>query len=255
MPLRRAKCQLLACLIISSSASADVVISRQVEADSFALPARIGGGGSACPQGIARPQQGDKVRLLVAKEMARRDEAQLSFVVRLDTKAAYIFHHVSRTYSEFPFPPDPKQFETSLQVSMWGAAEELYAYNNLGAVGRSASRQDESEVVVREVSVESAMLGRKDVRLVEISGDEALRSAAHAVEAFALEVRGVGVEWLSLLGEPEGIPISLGEVLHQPDSLVSYREQFLERSLIDQDKAEFLPPTEYAKVDHDGRCF
>lgn len=245
---------LLLCAAASFPAAGDLILTREVVADVFARPSKSGSG-PACPERIEPPQTGDTVRLSVAPGAARRDEPQVSFVVRLDAGEAYILHHASGTYSELPYPPKPRQLESRFRKDMKEAAEEVFPYRVLQAVGRSPTRQHEVDAIMRVSTVESAMLGRRDIESIELPGDAALVSAAHAVEAFTQAVRDHGEDWLSLLGDPEGIPLGLQESRHQPATVIRYREAFSKLDDVDLEASTFLPPEGYKKVKHEPYCF
>jgi len=244
---------ILGLLVLPSYAASDVVVTRLVEADEFASAARAGAV-HECPGRLAKPKSGNSVRLSIRPDMARRDEPGLSVIVRRKDQKAYILHHSTRTYSEIRFPARMKDLESSFRASMGAAAGEFFSYSAEGDVRLTKGTISDREVSRRALVVSSSMLRRRDVS-ADVAHDTMLGEAAFEVESLTQAIRAAGEEWMSLLGSPDGIPLSISESIHLPTSVVAYSEVF--SSFVTQalDPGLFAPPEDYARVDHVPECF
>lgn len=244
----------LAFLVLPAVSVSDVVVTRLVEADEFVSPTRVGGAGHACPGRLSKPRSGESVRLSIRPDMARRDEPGLSVIVNRGDQRAYILHHSTSTYSEISIPARIRDLESSHRASMGPAAREFFSYNANGDVRFTRATVSEREVSRRSLSVSSSTLRRRDVA-ADIAPDTMLGKLAFEVESLGQAIRAAGEEWMSLLGNPDGVPLSMSESIHLLESIVTYSEVFsgLETQVLDP--RLFGPPEDYARVDHVPDCF
>jgi hypothetical protein len=239
--------------LVSAEAPAGVVVTRKVVADVFSPPTAVTGSES-CPQGLARPKSGDRVRLLVEGPSARIDEPANSVIVRLDAGKAYVLHHASKTYSELAYPPKASEIGARFRASMGPAADEVFPFVPEGPIVEVSERIGDLEVLHRSRTIASPMLGRRDVE-VRLATDPQAAASASAVESLRQAIRDDGEPWLPLLGAEQGIPLGLGEVLHLPEALVRYTEQYLGSTREEIAADRFAPPGDYRRIDHAPDCF
>lgn len=250
---KRRKLFALLLFLTPSYAASDVVVTRRVEADEFVFASRVGAD-RACPNQLARPKTGDEVTLSVSPEVARRDEPGLSVIVNVKDRKAYILHHSTGTYSELSYPGPSKQLESSFRASMGAAAEELFPFRAEGGARIANATIKDLEVSRHTLAVSSTILRRRDV-VLDVLPDAPLGRPAFEVEALSQAIRTAGEEWMSLLGSPNGIPLSISESIHQPSLPVEYNEVFSDLETQDFDPTFFAPPAGYARVDHVPDCF
>lgn len=244
---------LFLCLLLTSlQALAGTVVTRTVSADAFAQPSRAGAVG-ACPQKVGGPEAGDTVRLLLRPDMGRRDEPDVSFIVRLRDGEAFVLYHASRSFTKFTHPPESGKLATTFRGTMGSAAGEVFPYRLDGEVQRSTKVVHEMEVAHRTATVESPLLGRLEAEVL-VAPDSALGPVAFATESFAQRVRRAGEEWLTALGPPDGIPLRIAQDLHQPSARVAHHEDFVSLESVELDDSRFLPPPDYTQAAHDPDC-
>lgn len=252
-------CLLAASLVVCAAASAagaaeGLIVHRTVVGDQFSRGVVAeSSSGPICPERVREPSLGDEVRLLLAPRMARRDEPAFSVILDLDREVALLLHHDAKTYSELRYPPNPRALHSSFRKGMGTAAADVFPFVAQGPVEQATGTAGDRPVIVRTRAVESPLLGRLDVEAHLI--DSAAGAIAQRVESLAQAIRGDGEAWLPLLGDGEGLPLSLGTTLHQPASKVQVFERFEKLEEIDLEPAVFAPPTDYREVRHRPDCF
>jgi len=244
---------LLVLLALAPSAAADLVVTRRVGGDELSSPSRVGGFGG-CVERPAPPAAGDEVRLSVTPGAARRDEPQLSVIVRLDDGVGLVVDHATHTYSRLRFPPAPRQLAGPMRANMGPSAEEVYPYEPLGELERHGATVVGRASEVRERTVESPFLGRLDVELTVLP-DPGLARAAFAVESLTEAIRNDGESWLGLLGDADGVPLSITRVRHLPSAQARYEEAVTEVEEREIDPSLFEAPEGYEKVRFDAGCY
>jgi uncharacterized protein DUF4412 len=85
---------LLPLLVVAVPAGADSLLRIKSHNDAFQL------------MGEAQAAKDTEVQLWVAGDRARRDEGEVSTILRLDRNRLYVVHHARKAYSEIPLPVD-----------------------------------------------------------------------------------------------------------------------------------------------------
>ena len=232
------------------------LVERLVEADAFQGPVAMGVE-RACPERLAPPVDGARVRLLASGGDARRDEPGLSFIVRLDAGRALLLHHRQSTYSEFPLPLDARALDTGWRANLGEDADEFLSFRLEGEVREEGGRIGELATLVRAATVGNQLGRRLDVTVHFLADGEAAEAAeaARAVEGFSQAVWRAGEEWLALIGQAAGIPLTLRQAAHQPETKIEYVELFESLERLEVDPSRFAPPDDYARIDHRPQCF
>ena len=240
-------------LALAPSAAADLVVTRRVGGDELSSPSRVGGSGG-CAARPAAPAAGDEVHLPVTAGAARRDEPQLSVIVRLDDGVGLVVDHATHTYSRLHFPLEVRQLAGPMRAGMGSTAKEVYPYQPAGELERHGGTEASRPAEVRKRTVESPLLGRLDVELAVLP-DPDLARAAFAVESLTEAIRNDGESWLGLLGDADGVPLSITRVRHLPSTQVRYEEEVTEVEEREIDPSLFEAPEGYEKVRFDAGCY
>lgn len=232
-----------------------LTITRVIEADDFTPPVPTSGATEReCPEGVASPGNGEKVRLHLAPRMGRRDEPGMSIILRLDEEVVYVLHHKERTYSKLQYPLRAAKLKQSHPP---GAGEELAEYLTFspeGPVEQAEVEIGDSPGLRRSVTIQSVVLGRRDVEAHLLPQPE-FAPIAGPLEDLAQTIRGFANSWIEDVGLPDHIPVGVGVAIHQPSYKVRFAERFESLETVDLDAGLFSPPDEYRKVDHEPACF
>lgn len=165
-----------------------------------------------------------------------------------------MLHHAAETYSRLPYPPKDRHLESQYRRNMGTAAKDVYPWQLLGDVDRSAGTLVGRRVEVRTAGIESALLGRLDVE-VAVYPEGELGEAAFAVEELTQAIRDEGESWLSQVGPGDGVPLRIAVTRHEPSAKVHREETATEVTATDLDPALFQVPEGYRKTDHRPICF
>lgn len=237
---------------LPAAAATGLTITRVIEADDFTPPVPgFGASELECPAGVGSPGNGEKVQLHLAAQMGRRDEPGMSIILRLDEKAVYVLHHEARTYSKLRYPPRAREVKSP----GWGKEmEEYMIFSPEGPVEQTEVEIGDSPGLRRSVTMQSTVLGRRDVEVYLLPQPE-FASIARALEDLAETIRGSVGSRLEHVGLPDHLPVGVGVAVYQPSYKVRSAERFDSLETADLDAALFSPPDGYREVDHEPGCF
>ena len=252
MPLHRIRFWLaILFLACPGVLSADTLIKRQVTADSFATPSKVGTEGPECEVSVQKPESGDVVLIYLGPGRVRRDQRDLTIILREDRKRLFFLYPQVKKYSEFKLPIKYKRYTNHFDQML---GDELMGYS-----------------LERIIDSESVTIGEWSAKRYSVVVANKLNNKLHVTFAFsdAIEVEAESLirletilhklnflnnSWIELLPNRNGFPILWEQNLILPGSEVIYREEVTQLEEVDPEIGFYDVPESFKKIAYERSC-
>jgi len=223
---------LLACAV---PAAADSLLTLKSHVDAFQVA------------GESQPAKDTDIRIWVSADKLRRDEGEVTSILRLDRNKLYVIRHTDKTWSELTLPVDfvrlmPKgseqagaawaqQMKLTVQVQPTGETRTVGSWN------ARKLRMDITNATGMKIA--STLWLSKDV-----PGWSALNRLASTLAA----LQPGSESWVSALEKLEGFPVLREEKVDAMGARFNTREELLTIETRDATPATYEPPAGYKQA-------
>lgn len=190
------------------------------------------------------PSQAEPIRIWIGGEKGdrlRRDEGDISYILRLDRGKLYVVNHADKTYSEIAVPIDarkvgaPPEMQVTAQVTATGETKKIGSWN------------------VRKYKVDiTSPAGLHIDTAVWASPDVAAHQALTRLAASIAALQPGSADWSLKLGQIEGFPVLQEADVTMGKSRFKTREELVGTETKDAPAGLYDPPAGYTVQPYAG---
>ncbi len=231
--------------------SADILIKRQVTADRFATPRKVGSQGPECEVSVQKPESGDVVLIYLGPDRVRRDQRDLTIILREDRKRLFFLYPQVKKYSELKLPIKYER-HTSGFAEMLGP--ELMRYSLERITGPEQATVGEWSVKRYSAVVVNKLRNNFHVTFAFSDAIEVEAEPLIRLETILHKLNFPGSSWIELLPARDGFPILWEQNVILPSSEVIYREEVTQLEEVDPEEDFYDIPKNFKKITYDRSC-
>jgi hypothetical protein len=230
--MRRTLLALALFLATAAAARAQTLLTLKSHVDSFKVA------------GETEPAKDTQVQIWVSGDKLRRDEGEMSAILRLDRNKLYILRHPEKTYSELNLPVDfvlllPKGTEEAgtLWAKQMKLNVQLKPTNESRTVGSWNARKVTMDI--------SNATGMKIASTLWVSRDVAGWAALNRLAATMAALQPGSESWVQALEKMEGYPVLREDRVDAMGARFGTREELVSVETREAAPGTFDPPAGY----------
>jgi hypothetical protein len=219
-------------LATAATARAQTLLTLKSHVDSFKVA------------GETEPAKDSQVRIWVSGDKLRRDEGEMSAILRLDRNKLYILRHPEKTYSELNLPVDfvlllPKGTEEAgtLWAKQMKLSVQLKPTNESRTVGSWNARKVTMDI--------SNATGMKIASTLWVSRDVEGWAALNRLAATMAALQPGSESWVQALEKMEGYPVLREDRVDAMGARFGTREELVSVETREAAPGTFDPPAGY----------
>ncbi len=223
---------LLACTV---PAAADSLLTLKSHTDAFQVA------------GESQPAKDIDIHIWVSGDKLRRDEGEVTSILRLDRNKLYIVRHADKTWSELTLPVDfvrlmPKGSEQAgvAWVQQMKLAVEVQPTGETRTVGTWNARKLRMDI--------TNATGMKIANTLWLSKDVPGWSALNRLASTLAALQPGSESWVSALEKMEGFPVLQEEKVEAMGAHFNTREELLSIETRDANPTTYEPPAGYQQA-------
>jgi hypothetical protein len=223
---------LLACTV---PAAADSLLTLKSHTDAFQVA------------GESQPAADTDIRIWVSGDKLRRDEGEVTSILRLDRNKLYIVRHADKTWSELTLPVDfvrlmPKGSEQA--GAAWAQQMKLTVQVQPSGETRTVGTWNAKKL---RMDITNAT-GMKIANTLWLSKDVPGWSALNRLASILAALQPGSESWVSALEKMEGFPVLQEEKVEAMGAHFNTREELLSIETRDANPTTYEPPAGYKQA-------
>ncbi len=194
--------------------------------------------------GESQPAKDTQVRVWVSDDKLRRDEGEISSILRLDRNKLYVVRHADKTWSELALPIDfarlmPKGSEEvgALWAQQMKLTVQLQPTQETRTVGSWNARKVKMDI--------TNATGMKIASTLWVSKDVQGWSALNRLAATLAALQPGSASWVSALEQMEGFPVLREDQVEAMGARFGTREELVSVETRDANPGTYDPPAGY----------
>lgn len=243
--IRRFKTTLpvLAALLVAAAAArgaaADTLLSLKTHVDAF----QVGG--------IKQDARDTDTKLWVSEQRVRRDDGQISTILRMDQNKMYLVNHTTKTYNVFDLPIDYKKLYPQGGEEMVERMSQMAKMDVTVKPSEEKRKIDDWQVQRYDV-VMTNPLGMKIETIMWMSQDVGVDAAAFSkMTAAAASLKPGTMDWVKKMEQVKGFPVLQETTMTAMGTPIKSKEQLVSVEKKDAPAGTYDPPAGYAQKPFD----
>jgi hypothetical protein len=197
--------------------------------------------------GESQPAKDTEVRVWVSEDKLRRDDGEITAILRLDRNKLYVIRHPDKTWSELSLPVDfvrlmPKGSEQvgALWAQQMKLTVQLQPTHETRTVGTWNARKVKMDI--------TNATGMKIASTLWVSKDVPGWSALNRLGATLAALQPGSASWVSALEQMEGFPVLREDRVEAMGARFGTREELLSVETRDAAPGTYDPPAGYQQA-------
>lgn len=197
--------------------------------------------------GESQPAKDTQVRIWMSGDKLRRDEGEISSILRLDRNKLYVIRHADKTWSELALPVDfvrlmPKGSEQAgaAWAQQMKLTVHLHSTQETRTVGSWNARKMQMDI--------TNATGMKIASTLWVSKDVPGWSALNRLAATLAALQPGSESWVSSLEQMEGFPVLREDRVEAMGARFGTREELVSVETRDATPGTYDPPAGYKEA-------